>query len=59
MSILEGSAKLYNGHYELRLPWENFPPVLPNNRPVANNARPPEEIHQSLHKVPRVNGEFV
>ena len=37
MSILESSAKLCNGHYELCLPWKSFPPVLPNNRPVAEH----------------------
>ena len=37
MCILESSAKLCNGNYELRLPWNNFPPVLANNRPAAEH----------------------
>ena len=37
VSILESSAKLCNGHYELSLPWKRFPPELPNNRPVAEH----------------------
>ena len=37
VSILESSAKLRNGHYELSLPWKRFPPELPNNRPVAEH----------------------
>ena len=37
VSILESSAKLRSGHYELSLPWKKFPPELPNNRPVAEH----------------------
>ena len=37
MSILESSAKLRSGHYELSLPWKTFPPELPNNHAVAEH----------------------
>lgn len=33
LGIMEGSVKLKNGHYEISLPWRNFPVYLPNNRP--------------------------
>ena len=30
--IMEQTAKLVNGHYEIGLPWKNNPPHLSNNR---------------------------
>ena len=35
VNILENSAKLHGGHYELALPWKNSSPSLPNDHPVA------------------------
>ena len=32
LGIMEQSAKLVNGHYEIVLPWKNNPPQLSNNR---------------------------
>ncbi|XP_028404804.1 uncharacterized protein LOC114527371 [Dendronephthya gigantea] len=37
VNILENSAELRGGHYELALPWKNSSPSLPNNRPVAEH----------------------
>ena len=35
LAILESSACLRNGHYQLPLPWRFKSPCLPNNRDVA------------------------
>ena len=32
MEIMEQSAMLKNGHYEIALPWRKYPPNLPHNR---------------------------
>ena len=32
LGIMEQTAKLVNGHYEIGLPWKNNPPHLPNNQ---------------------------
>jgi hypothetical protein len=32
LNIMEQSAKLVDGHYEIGLPWKNYPPNLSNNR---------------------------
>lgn len=37
MSIIEGSVRLHNGHYEISLPWKNPSIRLPNNRPLAEH----------------------
>ncbi len=37
LGIMEGSAQLKNGHYEISLPWRNCPVDLPNNRPLAEH----------------------
>ncbi len=37
LGIMEGSAQLKNGHYEISLPWRNCPLDLPNNRPLAEH----------------------
>ena len=34
---MEGSVQLKDGHYEIALPWRNFPPCLSNNRPLAEH----------------------
>ena len=35
LAIMEESAELHGGHYEIALPWKVFPPDLPNNKIVA------------------------
>ncbi|XP_073237808.1 uncharacterized protein [Porites lutea] len=35
--IMEDSAELRGGHYEVALPWKVFPPDLPNNKIVAEH----------------------
>ena len=35
LNIMENSAKLVNGHYEIGLPWKNYAPHLSNNRSHA------------------------
>ncbi|XP_028402120.1 uncharacterized protein LOC114525110 [Dendronephthya gigantea] len=37
LGMMEGSVQLKDGHYEVALPWKNFPPRLPNNRPLAEH----------------------
>ena len=37
MRIMEASVKLKNDHYEIALPWKNYPPCLENNKPVAEH----------------------
>ena len=40
LHIMEGSAKLSDGHYEIALPWKNDPPLLKNNK---------SQVQQRLH----------
>ena len=35
LAIMERSVKLDQGHYQVALPWRQFPPFLPYNRPMA------------------------
>jgi hypothetical protein len=35
LSIMENSAKLVDGHYQIALPWRNGTPSLPNNKQMA------------------------
>ena len=35
LQILEASAELVDGHYQVGLPWKHNPPFLPNNRSLA------------------------
>ena len=37
VSIMESTVRLHDGHYDTALPWSNFPPRLPNNRPLAEH----------------------
>ena len=37
LSVFEESVYLKDGHYEVEIPWKNYPPCLPNNRPVAEH----------------------
>ena len=35
LEIMKQSARLVSGHYEIRLPWKDYPPPLSNNRVQA------------------------
>ena len=35
--IMQESAELLSGHYEIALPWKVFPPDLPNNKIVVEH----------------------
>ena len=35
LEIMESTATKRNGHYEIALPWKNYPPCLLNNKSVA------------------------
>ena len=37
LDIMERSVQLRDGHYQVALPWRNFPPWLPNNRSLAEH----------------------
>ena len=37
LGIMEGSSKKVSGHYQVRLPWRQQPPYLPNNRVLADH----------------------
>ena len=35
LSVFEEVVHLKDGHYEVEIPWKNYPPCLPNNGPAA------------------------
>ena len=35
LNVMENSARIVDGHYEIGLPWRNYPPRLSNNRVQA------------------------
>ncbi|PFX17886.1 hypothetical protein AWC38_SpisGene17772 [Stylophora pistillata] len=35
LEVMDQSVKLEHGHYQIALPWRNYPPVLPYNRCMA------------------------
>ena len=35
LAIMERTVKLDQGHYQVALPWRQYPPFLPYNRPMA------------------------
>ena len=37
LSTYEESARLFDGHYEIAMPWTLHPPGLPNNRQLAEH----------------------
>ncbi len=37
LKIMEDTVKLTNGHYEMALPWKNYPPCLQNNKSLAQH----------------------
>ena len=37
LKIMEDTVKIVNGHYEMALPWKNYPPCLQNNKSLAQH----------------------
>ena len=37
LNVMEDSAKIVDGHYQIALPWRNYPPDLPNNKVDAEH----------------------
>ena len=37
LSVFEEFVHLKDGHYKVEIPWKDYPPCLPNNRPVAEH----------------------
>ena len=50
LHIMEGSAKLSNGHYEIALPWKNDAPLLMNNTSQARQRL--HHLKKRLHRDP-------
>ena len=48
LQIMDSSAKLSNGHYEIALPWKNDPPLLMNNKSQARQRLHP--LKKRLHR---------
>ena len=48
LHIMDGSANLSNGHYEIALPWKNDPPLLVNNKSQAK-----QRLHQLKKRLNR------
>ena len=48
LQVMDGSAKLSNGHYEIALPWKNDPPLLMNNKSQARQRLHP--LKKRLHR---------
>ena len=40
LDIMNDSVKLINGHYEIALPWKNYPPLLQNNKQTTSRDNP-------------------
>ena len=56
LHIMEGSAKLSNGHYEIALPWKNDPPLLMNNKSQARQRLHPLKI--CFHRDPALHKKY-
>ena len=56
LHIMEGSAKLLNGHYEIALPWKNDPPLLMNNKLQARQRLHP--LKKRLHRDPALHQKY-
>ncbi len=37
LDIMQNTAKLTKGHYEIALPWKNYPSCLANNKSLAQH----------------------
>jgi len=56
LSIMEESAKMKDGHYEIALPWRAYPPELPNNKVAAE--RRLSLLKKRLTKDPLLHGKY-
>ena len=56
IAIMEESAELCDGHYEIALPWKVFPPDLHNNKKVAE--RRLELLKKRLVKDPELHQKY-
>ncbi|KAK3748897.1 hypothetical protein QZH41_002886 [Actinostola sp. cb2023] len=56
LSIIEESAKMKDGHYEIALPWRAYPPELPNNKVAAE--RRLSLLKKRLTKDPLLHGKY-
>lgn len=56
MKIAEGSAKLVNGHYNLKLPFKKNDVSLPNNRQVAEQRL--ESLKRKFKRNPVFHEEY-
>ena len=52
LNVMESTAKLTNGHYEIALPWKNYPPCLKNNKSLAENRLKP--LKRRLERDPAI-----
>ncbi|XP_028404802.1 uncharacterized protein LOC114527367 [Dendronephthya gigantea] len=56
LSIMESSAKLVNGHYQIALPWRYGIPNLPNNRSMAEQRM--KSLQWRLKKNPKLKEKY-
>ena len=56
LAIIENSAKLIDGHYEISLPWKNNPPSLQSNKVQAESRLQP--LKRRLQKDPSLHTKY-
>ena len=56
LGIMENTVKLVEGHYEMALPWKEYPPHLPNNRSLAEHRL--SLLKKRLRKDPIVHEKY-
>lgn len=56
LDIMNRTATLKDGHYEIALPWRTFPPDLPNNRIAAE--RRLDSLKTKLTKNPQLHEKY-
>ncbi len=54
--IMENTVKLVEGHYEMALPWKQYPPNLPNNKSLAEHRL--SLLRKRLKKDPIVHEKY-
>eukprot|EP00794_Sanderia_malayensis_P013184 gene13184-14532_t len=54
--IMENTVKLVEGHYEMALPWKQYPPHLPNNKSLAEHRL--SLLRKRLKKDPIVHEKY-
>ena len=52
LDVMKSTARLTNGHYEIALPWKNYPPCLKNNKSLAENRLKP--LKRRLERDPSI-----